>query len=416
MDSASQIRSRLFSLVNRGIKYELNRMVQASRLFGDPHKAYKSVHVAGTNGKGSTCAYTESVLRQAGFKTGLYTSPHILNFEERFRVNGKPVAEQIWLDVYHSQEKVIRELNLTFFEAATLMAFEIFKREGVEFAVFETGMGGRLDATNIITPEVSVITKLAMDHTEYLGDTLEKVACEKLGIVKPGVPLVMADPSDDQIRRKTIQLCSETTSPLRFVKSDQVSDLTSGPEGLSFRWEGDLYNLPLFGKHQLINAVCALNALHVIINIPVSVMQKGICETRLAGRFQEVTVGKQQFVLDVGHNPDAAIVLAEALRTRFGSEKPLFVVGVMKDKDYMPMLETLAPRASGFIFARPDTERAEAAESLLEASKSLSVPGKTASSVAHAVEMACNSGAGSVCVTGSFYTVGEAMIALGVKP
>jgi hypothetical protein len=147
MQSPQQIKSRLFSLVNKGIKYDLARMFKAAALLGDPHKSYKSIHVAGTNGKGSTCAFIESILRRAGYKTGLYTSPHITKFEERFKIDGVDINESSWFDVYKDQEKIINDLGLTFFEAATLMSFEIFKRAGVQYAIFETGMGGRLYGT-----------------------------------------------------------------------------------------------------------------------------------------------------------------------------------------------------------------------------------------------------------------------------
>jgi len=176
MTNAGDIRTHLFSLATRGIKYDLDRMRHAALMCNNPQDQYSSFHVAGTNGKGSTCAFLESVLRSCGKKTGLFTSPHLVRFEERFMINGRPIGEALWLAVYEDLRPTIDEQELTFFEATTLMAFELFLREKVEWAVFETGLGGRLDATNVVVPRVSVISRLALDHKEYLGNDLVSVA------------------------------------------------------------------------------------------------------------------------------------------------------------------------------------------------------------------------------------------------
>ncbi|NLE02707.1 MAG: bifunctional folylpolyglutamate synthase/dihydrofolate synthase, partial [Fibrobacter sp.] len=197
--NGSEIKKHLYSLVNKGIKYDLDRMIAAANSINNPQTFYKSFHVAGTNGKGSTCSFIESVLRASGFKTGLYTSPHILRFEERFRVNGEIVTEDKWLSVYKDIHDKLDIYNLTFFEASTLIAFELFKRENVDWAVFETGLGGRLDATNIIMPQVSVITRIAMDHMDLLGNTLADIAKEKFGIIKKDTSVVCAENSDPPI-------------------------------------------------------------------------------------------------------------------------------------------------------------------------------------------------------------------------
>jgi len=478
-NDVNTVKNRLFSLLNKGIKYDLARMFQAAALCGNPQNSYASVHVAGTNGKGSTCAYIESVLRRAGYKTGLYTSPHITDFEERFRINGVDIGEDIWFDVYKDQEEVINNLGLTFFEAATLMAFEIFKRADVQYAVFETGMGGRLDATNIITPVVSVITKLALDHREYLGSTLEAIAGEKLGIVKPGVPLVMLEPEDQLIKKLAVDKCEELGSELVFVSintDDIICDSGSGI--VSFDYDNHRYDLSLFGVHQAQNAALALNAVkkitesvdtvgglkcqnsglhHYARNLFISAKANdGHCEERsdeaiqisedpieiderilydgmksatLPGRFQIINTKGQQVVVDVGHNPDAMEVLVDTLRKRFPNKRVLFVLGMMGDKDIDSALNVLMPRASSIYFTKPKTERAADPKDMYALTNGKFVGRRIIiDDVGEAVKAALREAVDTVdtintistvnttnnidtivCVTGSFYTVSEAI-------
>jgi dihydrofolate synthase/folylpolyglutamate synthase len=416
----AQIKSSLFSHVNKGIKYDLDRMFKASSLRGDPHNSYSSIHVAGTNGKGSTSAYIESVLRRAGYKTGLYTSPHITNFEERFRIDGVEISEDVWFDVYKDQEKIINDLGLTFFEAATLMAFEIFSRAGVQYAVFETGMGGRLDATNIIVPKVSVITKLALDHREYLGDTLEAIAGEKLGIVKPGAPLVMLEPNDRRIKKLAVDKCAESGSELIFSPvgvtdgDSGVTDVLCRDDGVSFRLDGRRYDLSMMGEYQAQNAALAVNALRRVGGFDYQTVYEGMKSAVLSGRFQIVEVNNQQAVIDVGHNPDAAEALAGALKKRFPGRRVFFVLGMMRDKDINTVLKILAPCASAFYFTRPKTERAADPYGMMGLTDGKFggrrvVVEDVGEAVGAALRDAANTVDTIVCVTGSFYTVSEAM-------
>jgi len=490
MQSPEEIKSRLFSLQNKGIKYDLARMSKAVALRGNPQNSYESIHVAGTNGKGSTCAYIESVLRRAGYKTGLYTSPHITNFEERFRIDGIDINEDTWFGVYKDQEEVINNLGLTFFEAATLMAFEIFSRAGVQYAVFETGMGGRLDATNIITPVVSVITKLALDHSEYLGSTLEAIAGEKLGIVKPGVPLVMLEPEDQRIKKLAIDKCEELGSDLIFVNinTDNIicdNDNGSGSGRVSFDYDNHRYDLSLFGAHQAQNALLALNAVKKIaesvnsfgglkcqnsglanaaintvlryarndghceersdeaiqiseypIEITERILYDGLKSAALPGRFQVINVNNQQVVIDVGHNPDAMTVLVDTLKKRFPDKRVSFVLGMMKDKDIDTAVNILMPYASSFYFTRPKTERAadpkdiymltdgkfggkcvvidDVGEAVMTALRDVVNTVNTVNTInTDTVDTdtinTINTKDTIICVTGSFYTVSEAI-------
>jgi len=413
MQSPEEIKSRLFSLFNKGIKYDLDRMFKAASLCGNPQKAYLSVHVAGTNGKGSTCAYVESVLRHAGYRTGLYTSPHITDFEERFRIDGVDIAEDVWVDVYREQEAIITDLGLTFFEAATLMAFEIFRRAGVEYAVFETGMGGRLDATNIIIPKVSVITKLALDHREYLGEGILEIAGEKLGIVKSDVPTVMLDPLDESIRRLAQTKCDDLHSELTLVNINNADNVVCGDRGVSFNWNNHQYDLSLFGRHQVENALLALTAIERIGDFDYQVIYDGMKSASISGRFQVTDIDGRTIVFDVGHNPNAAEVLVDALNIRFLGKRISFVVGMMKDKDAVSIINILTKKASAFYFAKPKTERAAEPTDLAALTEG-KFDGKTVigQSVEDALRMAINDTSCDdvICVTGSFYTVSEALV------
>ena len=408
----------MFPLLNRGIKYDLDRMKEAVSLCGHPEGSFLSIHTAGTNGKGSTCAYIESVLRAAGYKTGLFTSPFIRDFEEQFKINGDDIKDDLWLEALGDLEKIIARAELSFFEASTLLAFEVFRRSGVEYAVIETGMGGRLDATNIIVPEVSVITKIALDHREYLGDSLEKIAGEKLGIVKPGVPLVMADPEDEDLRELARRSCREKGSALSFVNLDEAEGLECGPAGLSFTWRGNDYELSLFGPHQVQNALLALNALGKIQDFDYGLLYRGLRGAFLPGRFQVLRAQGRDIVIDAGHNPDAAAVLSRALGAHFPGRPVLFVLGIMKDKDGSLMIKNLAEGASAFYLTQPKTERAARAEELKTlAEKFFGGRSLAAPSVEEALGLAIREAAPEdlICVTGSFYTAGEALKALGVK-
>jgi dihydrofolate synthase/folylpolyglutamate synthase len=412
MQLPNDIKSRLFSLVNKGIKYDLERMIDAAALCGNPQKSYMSIHVAGTNGKGSTCAYIESVLRHAGYKTGLYTSPHITDFEERFKVDGVDVEEKVWFDVYKDQEKVIGDFGLTFFEAATLMAFEIFKRANVQYAIFETGMGGRLDATNIITPEVSIITKLALDHKEYLGDDMAAIAGEKLGIVKPDVPLVMLEPDDQHVKQLAVDKCNKINSKLTFVNTDMAKDIVCIDDGMSFIYNNHQYTLSLHGTHQIQNALLALTAINKIISVNHQTIHTGLKLASLPGRFQVISIDNRTIIIDVAHNPDAAKTLVNTLESKFPNRPVSFIIGMMKDKDVSLTLEILMNCASSFYFAKPNTERSTDPSELYALTNG-KFKGKRAvkQNVNDALRMAIDDADDTtvICVTGSFFTVSEVL-------
>jgi dihydrofolate synthase/folylpolyglutamate synthase len=417
METSSQISQRLFSRTTHGIKLGLERMQTASQRLDNPQNAYKSIHVAGTNGKGSVCAYLESCLRRLGFTTGLFTSPHIVDFEERFIINGAPVSGEKWAGVYRDLEQVILELDLTFFEAATLIAFELFKRENVEWAIFETGLGGRLDATNILRPKVSVITRVAMDHMDFLGSDLASIAKEKLGIVKHGVPVVMAEPQEPEVRKLALAWCLQNGCRCEFVSDLMAQDMDASGPGESFTWHDRKFDLPLTGRYQVRNALVAVRTLNTAGFKDLAVIAEGIGSTVLPGRFQVLRIRGKTIVFDVGHNPDAAQSFAETLAAVFTNAAPCLVIGIMKDKDAAGIFEQYCKKASKIILTRPNVER-----SAMTGELRTKIPAWfngdvfEIDCVGDAVDAALASECDVICIAGSFYTVGEGMIKLGVAP
>ena len=416
MPSPEQIKKSLFALTAKGIKYDLDRIRAAAKQIGNPHDSYPSIHVAGTNGKGSTCAFIERILRSAGYSTGLFTSPHIVRFEERFRINGKPVKESEWVDSYFQVKEIVEACQLTFFEATMLMAGVLFKQHQIDYGIFETGLGGRLDATNILHPIVTVVTNIALDHADYLGSTLIEVAREKLGIVKKGVPLVAAEPSVRNIRDEMLVTCKEKCSECTFVNSSGAGYVFNSETGVAdFLHEGMSYSMKMAGEYQVINAKCAIEAVHRCgEKISENVIRKGIGETTLRCRFDKYVIGDKTFIFDVAHNPDAVEQLCITLKKTFPSEKICFVTGIMKDKNFSAMLSEYDKIALHIICTKPSTERAASAELLFAALKSDKK--SKCSDIGTAIASVKKRPEKIICVTGSFYTVGEALTFLQLDP
>jgi dihydrofolate synthase / folylpolyglutamate synthase len=417
MDRATEITKHLFSLHARGIKYDLDRMKRAVARIGNPEYSSPCFHVAGTNGKGSVCAFLNAMLRQSGIKTGLYTSPHLVRFEERFIINGSPVETSEWVAVYDCLKDIIDELHLTFFEATTLLAFELFKRRQVEWAIYETGLGGRLDATNVVMPRVSIITALAIDHRELLGNDLFSIAGEKLGIVKHRTPLVMARPDDPLIKdlARIHAIKSETSAV--FVGMDEVIDVRGEPDGFSFDWKGNRYRIQAFGEYQIRNALLALNGLYAAGFTQCTSMGQGLVRPQLPGRFQVIRSKDKIVVFDVGHNAQAVRSFCAALRQFFTGKKICFIVGIMKDKDIGSMMPEYGPIASRILLTAPEIDRAASPETLRNAlPETYGDIAACIPSVNSALDAALSGEEEVICVSGSFYTIGEAMQWLHVEP
>ncbi len=368
----------LFARTAHGIKPGLEVTAALLEKLGNPHKNLKCIHVAGTNGKGSVCAMIESVLRASGFKTGLYTSPHLFCFNERFRINGREIPDAVLGQLIADVEAAAQSLTLrpaTFFEMATAMAFEYFKREKVDYAVIETGMGGRWDATNVIQPVCSVITRIDIDHTEYLGREIEKIAWEKAGIIKPGVP-VICGPMPVEAEAVIYKEALEKKSPI--LGSDdavffQCLEKRRDDQLINIEVSGHDYpniRLPLAGAFQLENCGIAVAALEDISdnqNIRLQ-MRKGLESVKWPGRFQ-LLQAKPPILYDGAHNVCGARALFQTLEEIFPAFGNGMLFSFMHDKDVEGILKILAPAvAKAWAFTLPG-DRAMKAEEIAEIGK-----------------------------------------------
>jgi dihydrofolate synthase/folylpolyglutamate synthase len=428
----------LFSLRRFGWRLGLETIQRLLDLLGNPQPGVPSVHIGGTNGKGSTAAMLAAILQASGRRTGLYTSPHLLDFAERIRVNGRPIGE-VEVTRLTAQLKALCAVHFapyptpkappdrlphpTFFELTTAMAFQHFHQEATEAAVIEVGLGGRFDATNLITPQVSVVTNVSLEHQEYLGQTLAEIAGEKAGIVKPGVPVVTATRGDayEVIRRAAadwkaplIPIHEAYTWTIRESGlAGQIVDL-GGP---ARRYAG--LRIPLAGRHQTENAVAAIAAAEVLegqgFGIGETAIRHGLERARWPGRLQSVSV-RPQILLDGAHNPAGAQALAAFVAEHRSSLNRLFLVfGVLRDKNWEAMLAPLGRLADQVILTHPPADRGADPHDLVSADRYCpkveiaTDPGEgvaLARSVAHPED--------TILVTGSLYTVAAALRALGV--
>jgi dihydrofolate synthase/folylpolyglutamate synthase len=390
----------LFGIRLFGQKLGLETMRYLLELLGDPQDSLRFIHIAGTNGKGSVAAMCHSVLTAAGYKTGLYTSPHLVSFCERFQINGRSIAEGDIVRLVEQLRPVLDRITShpefrqpTFFEAVTTLALQYFRERNVEVVVWETGLGGRLDATNIVTPLVSVITNIAFDHTQYLGETLAQIAGEKAGIIKPRVPVVTATTDSDAL------------AVIRGQAALLQCPVTVVGEDAAFR-------TPLLGRHQIVNCATAVAALMATgLEIGEATLREGLAHTRWPGRFQVAG----NVVLDGAHNADAARHLADTLHEHFPGKRLGLVLGVLRDKNYDEMCRILAPLAETIGCTRVNSERTsdprELAELCRQANRLANV--SVCADIGQAIEslrQACD----IVVITGSLFLVGEAMQRLGL--
>jgi dihydrofolate synthase/folylpolyglutamate synthase len=406
----------LFSLRAHGIKLGLDAIAACAAACGNPQHAFRTVHVAGTNGKGSTCAFIESILSTAGYSTGCFTSPHLVNYRERFRIDRRTVPDASWRAVYADLKETIASHELTFFEASMLIACELFRRHDVEWAILETGMGGRFDATTICRPDICVITRIDMDHRQYLGNTLTDIAFEKLGIVKPHVPCVMLRPEDEKVRRLAHTVTTRQHAPLQFVSSAELPSSPPGDTGPDhhYTYKGIHYRLPYAGTYQAENIAVALEAcLQLQIASPAA-MGRAIEQTRIPGRFHVAKYHEKPLVLDGAHNLGAVHALIDTLGTCFSGMRICVVTGMMQDKDYTRMLRTLGGIASVMIYTAAASSRACPARTLAMHHPYPDVAREIVETVPAALSRAYATDTDCICVTGSLYIVGEAMNALSI--
>lgn len=416
------------------IKLGLESIRQFLAELGNPQEGLKFLHIGGTNGKGSVAANLLAILSRAGYKTGLFTSPHLSSVRERFRINDRFMPESEFARHAASIKNILRGRQITYFECTTALALLWFAHEKVDIAIMEVGMGGRLDATNVITPLVSVITNVSMDHEIHLGDTLEKIAGEKAGIIKPGVPVISG--AADGVPRMVIEkACLERNAPLYLLGRDFAAIAGEGGqwtyEGLENKYTG--LQCGLFGAYQIGNAAQALAVLELLgkRDVPVSgnAVRQGLSQVRWPGRLEMVTVPERapsvpsgyeplnkwaagkRFLLDGAHNPAGVAGLVDALRSGPPFRNLILVWAGMADKDLAGMLSQIIPHASAVVLTRPNGERTASPERLKQemppdsVSKSHCVP-DVGEALIKAAELAGKEDL--VCVAGSLYLVGAA--------
>jgi dihydrofolate synthase/folylpolyglutamate synthase len=411
----------LYGLQKYGIKFGLNRTENILARVGNPHLSFRSIHLAGTNGKGSTAAMLSSILTRHGYRTGLYTSPHLVRFTERFRVNDEEAPPEKVLDAFIRMRETWDGSDVpTFFEAVTSMAFLYFAEEKVDWAVIETGMGGRLDATNVIRPEVSVITNVSFDHQAFLGSTLTSIAREKAGIIKSGTPVVTGA-SQPLVQGVLKAACFRDGSSLyRLGKDFKVRRHGNGTfqyQGMSHRMQG--VSLSLVGGHQYNNASVALATLEVLekeghLRLDHDVVRDGLQHVRWPARL-EVLQQNPLIVLDGAHNPQGAESLREALKQHFSYRNLHLVLGIMADKDIRGMLRRLLPIAETAIFTKPKYHRAANPENLRRWARPFIQKYYVIPDVASAIQQAKSlaSPEDLICIAGSLYFAGEVKEMLG---
>lgn len=408
-------------------KLNLERMRAIMARLANPHEKFQSVHIAGTKGKGSTAAMCESVLRASGVRVGLYTSPHLHTFRERIRVNGELISEQAVVDGIARLRAIQPEFpNTIVFEWITALAFDYFARAGIEFAVVEVGIGGRLDATNVVTPRVSIVTSISYDHMKILGDTLSLIAREKAGIIKPGIPVVSAP--QVQEARAVIETIArargaelvQISNDLRFQVASrkfQLTPHTSSFESQEFAFQEDdlkpeIWDLKLLGRHQLDNAATAIAAMKTLgaRGIPISdaSLRAGIQNTRWQGRF-EILSRAPYVIVDGAHNRDSARQLAQTVEAFFPRARVQWIFGASDDKDVRGMFMELARRSGAFIMTRAPHPRASDPHELAQMAREIGGTSVIEVNIAQAIELAKTRKEFEVTViTGSLFVVAKA--------
>lgn len=391
-------------------------------LFGHPHKKFKAIHVGGTNGKGSTSHMIASVLHAAGFKTALYTSPHLTDFRERMRINGKMIPKDNVVRFVNEWRMKESALRPSFFELTMMMAFDWFANEHVDYAVIEVGMGGRLDSTNIIKPLLSIITNISYDHTQFLGETLELIAGEKAGIIKPGIPIVIGQ-AEGEIKQIFEEKANEMKSPIYWAQDFKGVEFT---EHTAFEWgvklhSGISFDVPLGGNYQKYNIRTALCALEVVRDSGIKISDPDIAKglttvttsTGLRGRWQIVSE-KPTIICDTGHNIDGLTHTMKTLKELYPDKKVKFVIGFVNDKDVEHIVDRF-PEDGEYYFSRASVPRALEAEQVREIFAKKGIKGKAYKDVDMAVKAALSEASPDdiIYVGGSTFVVADYLTSCG---
>ena len=420
--TGEDVAARVHQYAWTGRKPGLERTRALLAALGNPENSLKFVHITGSNGKGSTAAMLASVLTAAGYRTGLFTSPHLYRFNERFQVNGASIPDDALVRI---AERVLAAADTlsehpTEFELMTAIGFLWFAESGCDLAVVEVGMGGRLDSTNVIpAPEAAVITNIALEHTAILGNTLAAIAEEKSGIVKRGCRAVLYRQSreaEDVVRRA----CAEEGVPLTVTDPTQLTLLRSDLDGQRFTYRGSApLLLPLLGEYQLSNAMTVLDTVDALRaqgwGISDEAVGRGLAAARWPGRL-ELVRRRPDVIIDGGHNPQCAQALAASLRRLCGEKKLIFLIGVLADKDWQSMVGEVLPLAKYIVAVRPESERAKDENELAAWVRAQGVPAEAHAVIGEALDaaLALAGPEDTVCAYGSLYSVGELRHRLGL--
>jgi dihydrofolate synthase / folylpolyglutamate synthase len=428
----------LYGLRWFGAKFGLTNTFKLAALAGNPQNQLRFIHVAGTNGKGSTCAMLESIYRAAGLRVGLFTSPHLVSFGERIQVNRHAISQRDTGRLVGEMRSLLQEgwgtpsslspgpnsapevaaaglanphssvEHPTFFEVVTIMALRYFAEHGCDLVIWETGLGGRLDSTNIVTPLISVITNIQYDHQMWLGETLASIAAEKAGIIKPGIPVITATEGE-----AALQVITETARR-------QHAPLTTISPVEMHRPPLDTLQLPLLGQHQRMNAAVAAATVRALTSqIPVDdhTIRAGLSRVHWAGRLQLVTrPAGQKILLDGAHNIGGAGILAAAVKEYFPAAKPTLVLGILRDKDWAGMCEILAPLAGRILLVPVPSERSATPQELAVACRRANPRAQVIEHSSLAQALTATVGDSFITIAGSLYLIGEAMELLQLSP
>ena len=406
----------LYGLERFGIKLDLSNTISILKYLGNPHKTYPSVHIAGTNGKGSVAAIMQSILSEAGYKTGIYTSPHLVDFRERIRIGPRKIDKRFILSFISDLRKQIEKNKYTFFEVTTAMAFSYFAQKGVDIAVVETGLGGRLDSTNVLSPEAVIITTLSLDHTKTLGKTLKLIAFEKAGVIKKKVTTVVGT-NKKEAMNVIRSACREKRSkflPVNRYCKWGIKEKTLQESTFFFKSDSKYFKnlkMGLAGEHQVSNAVAAIVGSEELRRkgwrITDRSIRDGLKKAKWRARF-EIFRKKPLIILDVAHNPEGIRTLIKTLDELIPEKKIIFIFGVMADKDYPFMLRQLSKKAQLILLTRPDYHRSASTEELEKVARTLNqeymVFQKVKDAYFYALKRASSR---AICITGSHFTVGE---------
>ena len=421
-------------------KADITNTVQLMAHLGNPECQFPSIHVAGTNGKGSVSHFLASILQQAGYKVGLYTSPHLVDFRERIRIGGRMIPEEQVTAFVERHRGFMQSLQLSFFEMTVGLAFDYFAREQVDVAIVEVGMGGRLDSTNVITPELSIITNIGFDHTQFLGDTLARIASEKAGIIKPGIPVVVGE-SHPETRPVFEQVARERNSAIYFADDHfriqeiphtpsladtdlhfKVIPVTEPVEGQlsTLNFQLSTFNSPLSGSYQLHNLATLFQTLALLPQCGFAVSEESIvqgirrvvADTGLHGRWERIDTAPLT-ICETAHNSDGIRVMMKKLSTLPYRHLHL-VYGCVNDKDYRHILDMLPRESVTYYYSQPSVPRGLPVNDLVAAASELDMPGEAYPHVADAIaaaRAAANPDNDLVLVTGSIFLVADALAA-----